>query len=65
MMFPIEIIVLTNTIFTLSMMFACKFIGLEDIIATFMTINFPIEVLASAIIVPILLNTIKRLNKVR
>lgn len=57
--------VLTNTVLTLSMMFICKFIGLEVVVATFMAINFPIEVIASALIVPILLNTIKRLNRVR
>lgn len=55
--------VLTNTVLTLSMMFICSFVGLEGILATFMTINFPIEMVASAIIVPILVNAIKRYNK--
>jgi uncharacterized membrane protein len=57
--------VVTNTVLTLTMMFLCKFVGVEGIIATFMAINFPIEVVASAILVPILVNTLRRFNKVR
>ena len=55
--------VLTNTVLVLTVMFLCKFVGLEDVIATFMAINFPIEVLASAILVPILVNVVKRIKK--
>lgn len=55
--------VITNTVLVLSMMFFCSFIGIEDIVATFMAINFPIEVVASAIIVPILVNAIKRFKR--
>ena len=49
----------------LSMMFVCNFVGIEGIIATFMAINFPIEVIASAIIVPILVKSLKRYSRVR
>jgi uncharacterized membrane protein len=55
--------VITNTVLTLSMMFVCSFVGLEAILATFMTINFPVELVASTIIVPILVNAVKRSNK--
>ena len=55
--------VLTNTILVLSMMYFCKFVGVEGIVATFMAINFPIEVIASAILVPILVNAIKRFKR--
>ena len=57
--------VFTNTILVLSMMFICNFVGIEGIIATFMAINFPIEVVASAIIVPILVKALERYNKVK
>ena len=55
--------VITNTVLVLTMMFICNFVGIEGIIATFMAINFPIEVAASAIIVPVLVNTLKRFNR--
>lgn len=57
--------VITNTVLVLSMMFVCNFVGIEGIIATFMAINFPIEVIASAIIVPILVKSLKRYSRVR
>ena len=56
--------VFTNTLLVLSIMFICNFVGIEGILATFMAINFPIEVVASALLVPVLVNTIKRFNKV-
>lgn len=55
--------VITNTALVLSVMFLCKFVGVEEVIATFMAINFPIEVAASAILVPILVNVVKRIKK--
>ena len=51
---------ITNTVLTLAMLYFCSFIGVEGIIQTFMAINFPIEVVASAVIVPILVNAVKR-----
>ena len=56
--------VITNTVLVLTMMYFCGFVGIEGIIATFMAINFPIEVVASAIFVPILVKALKRFNKV-
>ena len=55
--------VITNTVLVLSVMYLGKFIGLEDVVATFMAINFPIEIVASAILVPIMLNAVKRFKK--
>ena len=55
--------VITNTVLVLSVMYIGKFIGLEDVVATFMAINFPIEIVASAILVPIMLNAVKRFKK--
>lgn len=54
---------ITNTVLTLTMLFICKFIGVEGIIATFVAINFPIEIVASAILVPIFVNAVKRFEK--
>lgn len=56
--------VFTNTLLVLTMMFICKFVGIEGILATFMAINFPIEVIASAVIVPVLVNMLQRFKKV-
>lgn len=50
--------VLTNTVLVLFMMYIFKFVGMEDIVATFMAINFPLEVIGSAILVPVLVKTI-------
>lgn len=55
--------VITNTVLTLSMMAICSFVGIEMILKTFMTINFPVELIASTIIVPILARAVKRNNK--
>ena len=55
--------VITNTVLVLSMMYLLRLVGTEDIIATFMAINFPLEVIGSAILVPILVNVVKRFNK--
>ena len=55
--------VITNTVLVLSMMFVLKFVGIEDIIATFMAINFPLEVAGSAVLVPVLVSAIRRFNK--
>jgi len=52
--------VLTNTILVLLLLYLFKFIGVEDVVATFLAINFPVEVLGSAILVPVLVNSIKR-----
>ncbi len=55
--------VITNTVLTLSMMAICSFVGIEMILKTFMTINFPVELIASTIIVPILARAVKKNNK--
>jgi uncharacterized membrane protein len=55
--------VITNTVLVLFLMFFGSYIGIEEIIGTFMAINFPIEVVASALIVPVLVNAVKRFNK--
>ena len=54
--------VITNTVLTLSSLLIFKFIGIETVVATFIAINFPLEVVLSAILVPILINAV---NKVR
>lgn len=51
---------LTNTVLVLTMMYAFKFVGTEDIIATFMAINFPLELAGSAIITPVLIGAVKK-----
>ena len=51
---------LTNTLLVLTMMFLFKFIGTEEIVATFMAINFPLEVVGSAVITPVLVRAVKK-----
>ena len=55
--------VITNTVLVLSMMLVCSLCGMETVVGTFMAINFPIEVFGSAVIVPVLVNAIKRYTK--
>ncbi len=55
--------VLTNTVLVLSMMLICNFVGMETVLATFMAINFPLEIVGSAILVPVLVNAIRRFYK--
>ncbi len=52
--------VITNTVLTLTMLLLCKFIGVSEMLATFTAINFPIEVVASVFLVPLLVNAVKR-----
>ncbi|MBR2384822.1 MAG: hypothetical protein IKA99_04325 [Clostridia bacterium] len=52
--------VLTNTLLVLSMLYLNSFIGISDVIATFVAINFPLEIVGSMILVPILVNVIKK-----
>ena len=54
--------VITNTVLVLSVMYLCGKVGIEDVLATFMAINFPLEVVGSAIISPILCNVMQKLK---
>ncbi len=51
--------VLTNTVLTLFALYFGGFIGMEEIVATFIAINFPLEVVGSAILVPVFVNTLR------
>ncbi len=53
---------ITNTVLVLGVMFAFKFIGIEDVVATFIAFNFPAEVIGSGILTPILTRVVKKVN---
>ena len=55
--------VITNTVLVLFSLYFGKFIGIEDIVATFVAINFPLEVVGSAILVPVFVNTINLVSR--
>lgn len=55
--------VITNTVLTCLMMFVCGHVGIEIVVASFMAINFPLEVVCSAILVPLLVNALHRFIK--
>lgn len=50
--------VITNTVLTLSAMLIFGKTGLEEVLAVFISINFPIEVVASAILVPVFIKAV-------
>ena len=52
--------IITNTVLVLLVMFLSKFIGIEEVVGTFMAINFPIEIIATMILVPIFVNAIRK-----
>lgn len=56
---------LTNTVLVLTALLLTKFIGMEDVVATFVAINFPLELVGSAILVPILVNAVRLALRIR
>lgn len=52
--------VITNTVLTCFTMLMFGKVGMETVVATFMAINFPLEVVCSAILVPLLVNALHR-----
>lgn len=55
--------VITNTVLVLFAMYFGGFIGMEEIVATFIAINFPLEVVGSAILVPVLVKAINSIHR--
>lgn len=55
--------VLTNTVLVLFALYFGGFIGIEDIVATFVAINFPLELVGSAILVPVFVSTLNLLDR--
>lgn len=52
--------VMTNTILVLGLLYVSRFIGMSEVLGTFTAINFPIELFGSIVLVPVLVNVIKK-----